>query len=95
VSIRADRRDAGALLIKVARNDPQGYALRDARRPRRVSDTRQVTLPAVLADRAGIIADSWVAFTRTRTALRVFSADRVSGPINTVAEVRGPEEGQR
>jgi hypothetical protein len=50
-----------------------------------VSDTGQVALPASLLDGAGIAVGGWVAFTQTRTALRVFSADRVHGPESRLA----------
>lgn len=80
VVIRTDRKDHAALLIRSAPDDARGYDIRDVRRPRRVSDTGQVTLPASLLDHAGIAVGSWVAFTRTRVALRLFSAERVRGP---------------
>jgi len=80
VLIRGDRRDDGVLVIRAADDDGLDYHIRDIRRPRRVSDTGQVTLPAALLDRAGIAAGDWVAFACTRVALQVFRADRVRGP---------------
>ena len=80
VLIRNDRRDDTVLVIKAAAEEGLDYHIRDIRRPRRVSDTGQVTLPAALLDRAGIAVGDWVAFMCTRAALRLFSAERVRGP---------------
>jgi bifunctional DNA-binding transcriptional regulator/antitoxin component of YhaV-PrlF toxin-antitoxin module len=80
VVIRTDRRDSGVLLITASPGDGGAYAVRDVRRPRRVSATGQLSLPATLLDGAGLAAGSWVALGRTHGALRVFSADRVRGP---------------
>jgi len=85
VVVSTYRRDRGVLVIRSADEPVRDYGLRDPRRARKVSDTGQLTLPAALLDQAGIAVGQWVAFTTTRTSLRVFSADRVHGP-----EIRQP-----
>lgn len=80
VTISAHRRDHGVLVIRPAADSDGDYGLRDPRRARKISGTGQLALPAVLLDRAGIAVGDWVAFTISRTGLRLFSADRVRGP---------------
>lgn len=81
VVVSADKRADGVLVIRPARASARSYGIRDPRRARRVSDTGQVTLPAPLLNGSGIEVGGFVAFTCTRTGLRVFSADRVRGPV--------------
>ncbi len=80
VVIRSYRRDRGVLVIRSADEPVREYRLRDPRRARRVSNTGQLALPAALLDQAGIEVGQWVAFSTSRSGLRVFSADRVHGP---------------
>jgi bifunctional DNA-binding transcriptional regulator/antitoxin component of YhaV-PrlF toxin-antitoxin module len=85
VMVSAYRKDQGVLVIRPTGEPARGYGLRDPRRARKVSDTGQLTLPAALLDQVGIAVGEWVAFTTSRSGLRVFSANRVHGPKTTAS----------
>jgi bifunctional DNA-binding transcriptional regulator/antitoxin component of YhaV-PrlF toxin-antitoxin module len=81
VVVTALRRDHAVLVIRPAPDtEPAEFARLDPRRPRRVSDTGQLALPAPLLDAAGLAVGQWVAFSPTRGGLRLFAAERVRGP---------------
>lgn len=80
VVVSPHRSDHTILVIKPDMTTPMPGGRLDPRRPRRISETGQLTLPAVLMESAGLKVGHWVAFSCTSTFLRVYAADRVTGP---------------
>ncbi|WP_131830336.1 hypothetical protein [Mycobacteroides abscessus] len=67
-------------MIRPAVADATSRVRSDPQRPRQISGSGQLTLPAVLMSYAGFTVGGWVAFSYGRKSVQVFAADRVTGP---------------
>ncbi|AWG62457.1 hypothetical protein DDT46_00555 [Mycobacteroides abscessus] len=73
-------RDQSVLVIRPVAADALGRNRSDPQRPRRISDSGQLTLPSVLMSYAGFTVGGWVAFAYGHRSVQVFAAQRVAGP---------------
>ena len=81
VSMTITTWDRSIISIRPSGESAGAYAVRDPRRPRRLTSNREVTIPASVLRAAGMKTGGLVAFKSAGREIRMFSADRVRGPV--------------
>lgn len=90
VSISGARSDQTVIEIRPARAPRNTLGKRDPRRVRKVPQSRQVTVPAVVLEAAGLDIGSVVAFRTAGNCVQLFDATRVVDPVAALATTEGP-----
>lgn len=89
VSVACARGDQTVIEIRPARAPRNTLGKRDPRRVRRVPRSRQVTVPAVVLEAAGLNIGSAVAFRAAGDCVQIFDAARVIDPVAEFAMAGG------
>lgn len=89
VSIACARGDQTVIEIRPERAQRSTFGKRDPRRVRRVPQSRQVTVPAVVLEAAGLDIGSFVAFRTAGDCVQLFDATRVVDPVAALAMTEG------